>query len=205
MAEQKCHPNAEFQINLYQPTPTGAWQYYDDTGKKLGQGVFGLVYKAQRISTGKFYAVKQVPVKIGLKHYVEREISIMKLLNHPNICQLEDVYRVSNPSLYGLLELSRVDIVLELVDNGVTIYQFAKSKLHEIRSKWLALAPKRVAALAEESKLARYAGEELPSIVENKSAHHVGEQSAFFSIFNALEESLKDIIYQVCKALEVFF
>jgi len=62
--------------------------------EKIGEGTYGVVYKARDRTTGKIIALK----KIRLEHEDEgvpstaiREISLLKELQHPNIVSLHDV------------------------------------------------------------------------------------------------------------------
>ncbi|CAD8180034.1 unnamed protein product [Paramecium octaurelia] len=55
----------------------------------IGQGSFGVVYKAKANETGEIVAVKKV---IQDKRYKNREIQIMQELNHPNIVETKHAY-----------------------------------------------------------------------------------------------------------------
>ncbi|EFO27791.1 CMGC/CDK/CDC2 protein kinase [Loa loa] len=63
--------------------------------EKIGEGSFGMVYKAVDIRTGKLVALKRLCFDRTpdgmLKPAVLREISIMRELDHPNIVRLEEV------------------------------------------------------------------------------------------------------------------
>lgn len=92
----------------------GPWRL----GKTLGSGSTGRVLLAEHITTGQRAAVKVVSKSVlssleqqddkgrdaaGLAYGIEREIIIMKLLNHPNVLRLYDVWETSK-SLYLILE-----------------------------------------------------------------------------------------------------
>ncbi|KAI1786987.1 kinase-like protein [Ganoderma leucocontextum] len=89
----------------------------------LGQGSFATVVKALHKQQGKWYAVKMIPVhslQQGLSdddapclrtthsNIVLREVEILENCQHPNICQLKEVF----------LECGRLNLVLELVHHG---------------------------------------------------------------------------------------
>uniref|UniRef100_A0A0R3RH57 Protein kinase domain-containing protein n=1 Tax=Elaeophora elaphi TaxID=1147741 RepID=A0A0R3RH57_9BILA len=71
--------------------------YFDDYYSKIetiGQGSFGLVYKAADIRTGKLVALKCLfldKTPDGIEPNVLREIAVMRELDHPNIIRLEEV------------------------------------------------------------------------------------------------------------------
>ncbi|KAH0790498.1 CMGC family protein kinase [Histomonas meleagridis] len=54
----------------------------------IGKGTFGTVFKAQT-ADGKLYAIKKV---LQDPHYKNRELSILKEVNHPNCLKLIDYY-----------------------------------------------------------------------------------------------------------------
>jgi len=86
---------------------------------KIGEGTYGVVYKARNKQTNALIALK----KIRLEHEDEgvpstaiREISLLKELQHPNIVQLEDV--VHNDScLYLVFEYLDLDLKRYMDDN----------------------------------------------------------------------------------------
>lgn len=92
------------------PQKIGPWRL----GKTLGRGATGRVLLATHDQTGQRAAVKVV-LKLelnddypdgdagGLPYGIEREIIIMKLLTHPNVLQLYDVWETSK-ALYLVLE-----------------------------------------------------------------------------------------------------
>jgi len=90
------------------PEPPRAARIDDkyELGKVLGRGAFSVVKEGIRKATGKKYAVKCISKKLIDKKemaLLEREIDIMKKLQHPNIIQLMEV--VDEPeTLYLVLE-----------------------------------------------------------------------------------------------------
>jgi serine/threonine protein kinase len=80
--------------------------------EKIGEGTYGVVYKARDRQTGKYLALK----KIRLEHEEEgvpstaiREISLLKELQHPNVVNLIDVVNWNN-KLYLVFEFLDQDL-----------------------------------------------------------------------------------------------
>ncbi|KAJ7028574.1 kinase-like domain-containing protein, partial [Mycena alexandri] len=96
-----------------------------DFAIELGQGTFARVYKALEKGTSKWVAVKVIPqvipaqraktMRFNLSPAGEatafREITIMRSLRHPNICEFLDHFE--NPD-------KSIDIVLEFVEGGAS-------------------------------------------------------------------------------------
>ncbi len=83
-----------------------------ELGKVLGEGTFGKVQLGTHIETGEKVAIK-ILSKAKLQQQnmgsqIKKEISIMKLVNHPNVCNLVEV----------LASRNKIFIVLELVTGG---------------------------------------------------------------------------------------
>ncbi|CUM46661.1 uncharacterized protein AC631_02895 [Debaryomyces fabryi] len=121
----------------------GPWKL----GRTLGRGSTGRVRLAKNINSGKLAAVKIVPksnfkklenpkykrnsvdssgsVKDRLPYGIEREIIIMKLISHPNIMGLYDVWENKN-DLY---------LILEYIEGGELFdYLIKKGKLQEFEA-----------------------------------------------------------------------
>ncbi|XP_043938745.1 serine/threonine-protein kinase 33 [Protopterus annectens] len=80
-------------------------------GKKLGQGNFGIVFEATKIETGKKWAIKKVNREKAGRSAVkllEREVGILKQVNHEHIIHLEEVYETPK----------RMYLVTELCEGG---------------------------------------------------------------------------------------
>ncbi|XP_028566649.2 death-associated protein kinase 2-like isoform X2 [Podarcis muralis] len=92
--------------------------------EKLGSGHFGVVRRCQERCTGSFYAAKSVKVRkrkgsrLGLdREQVEREVSILQQLQHPNIMRLHDVFAGKG----------EVVLILELIHGG-ELFDFIAEK-----------------------------------------------------------------------------
>uniref|UniRef100_A0A8C9L4L9 non-specific serine/threonine protein kinase n=2 Tax=Serinus canaria TaxID=9135 RepID=A0A8C9L4L9_SERCA len=89
--------------------------------EKLGSGHFGVVRLCRERSTGAFYAAKQVKLRRGRlgveRAQVEREVSILRQLQHPNILRLHELFA-------GTAE---VVLVLELISGG-ELFDFIAEK-----------------------------------------------------------------------------
>ncbi|NXL68135.1 DAPK2 kinase, partial [Chordeiles acutipennis] len=79
--------------------------------EKLGSGHFGVVKRCRELSTGVFYAAKFVKTqrcrgsRLGVERaQVEREVTILQQLDHPNIMKLHDLF-VSKAEMVLVLEL----------------------------------------------------------------------------------------------------
>lgn len=66
---------------------------YEKIGK-IGEGTYGVVFKAKDTSTGELYALKKIRLESedeGIPSTAIREIALLKELQHPNIVKLHDV------------------------------------------------------------------------------------------------------------------
>lgn len=83
-----------------------------EIGRTIGEGTFAKVKFAQNAETGESVAMKILDKEAILKHrmvdQIKREISIMKLVRHPNIVRLHEV----------LASRTKIYIILEFVTGG---------------------------------------------------------------------------------------
>lgn len=100
---------------------------------KIGEGTYGVVFKAQEKVTGRFLALK----KIRLEHEDEgvpstaiREISLLKELEHQNIVRLEDVVSHKN-KLYLVFEFLTQDLKRYL-DNHTIEEDLIQSYMYQL-------------------------------------------------------------------------
>ncbi|XP_047330332.1 CBL-interacting serine/threonine-protein kinase 6-like [Impatiens glandulifera] len=96
-----------------------------DLGRQLGHGTFAKVYHARNLQTGKSVAMKvigkEMVVKVGMMEQVKREISVMKMVKHPNIVELYEV----------MASKTKIYIAMELVRGGELFSKIAKGRLRE--------------------------------------------------------------------------
>lgn len=75
--------------------------------KRLGEGAFATVYKVVHKTTGGLFAMKEINLRriksSHTKDMLMREIKLMKLLDHPNIIKIVEVFRQAN-MLYLVME-----------------------------------------------------------------------------------------------------
>eukprot|EP01080_Neovahlkampfia_damariscottae_P008285 gene8285-110_t len=97
--------------------------------EKLGEGTYGVVYKAKDNTTGALLALKKIRLfeDEGVPGTAIREISLLKELAHPNIVLLHDVVNV-NKQIY---------LVFEYLDNDLKQYIDLKRKKTEMLDRIL--------------------------------------------------------------------
>ncbi|NXY62405.1 CDK3 kinase, partial [Callaeas wilsoni] len=80
--------------------------------EKIGEGTYGVVYKARNKRTGQLVALKKIRLDSeseGVPSTAIREISLLKELKHPNIVRLLDVIH-SQKKLYIVFEYLNQDL-----------------------------------------------------------------------------------------------
>ncbi|XP_039018725.1 CBL-interacting serine/threonine-protein kinase 6-like [Hibiscus syriacus] len=96
-----------------------------ELGRMLGHGTFAKVYHARNIQTGKSVAMKVVGkekvIKAGMMEQIKREISVMKMVKHPNIVELHEV----------MASKTKIYFAMELVRGGELFTKVAKGRLEE--------------------------------------------------------------------------
>jgi len=83
--------------------------------EKLGEGTYGIVYKARDVNTGDTLALKKIRLDAedeGIPSTAIREISLLKQLQHPNIVRLYDV----------ILTDQKLTLVFEFLDQDLKKY-----------------------------------------------------------------------------------
>ncbi|CAL5198638.1 unnamed protein product [Lathyrus oleraceus] len=101
-----------------------------EVGRTIGEGTFAKVKFAKHSDTGESVAIKVMAKSTILKHrmveQIKREISIMKIVRHPNIVRLHEV----------LASETKIYIILEFVMGGELYDQIVQQvKLSENESK----------------------------------------------------------------------
>ncbi|XVE98693.1 hypothetical protein REPUB_Repub03eG0129900 [Reevesia pubescens] len=91
----------------------------------LGHGTFAKVYLARNLQIGKSVAMKVVSkekvIKVGMMKQIQREISVRKMMKHPNIVGLHEV----------MASKSKIYFAMELVRGGELFSKIAKGWLKE--------------------------------------------------------------------------
>ncbi|CAI0394473.1 unnamed protein product [Linum tenue] len=91
----------------------------------LGHGTFAKVYHARNLQSGKSVAMKVVGkekvIRVGMMDQIKREISVMKMVKHPNIVELHEV----------MASKSKIYIAMELVRGGELFSKIARGRLRE--------------------------------------------------------------------------
>ena len=88
--------------------------------EKLGEGTYGVVYKAKDRNTGEVVALKKIRLEKeddGVPSTAIREISLLKGLKHPNIVELKEV----------LYSEDKLFLVFEYLDYDLKKYMKAQS------------------------------------------------------------------------------
>ncbi|KAF5782253.1 putative protein kinase CAMK-CAMKL-CHK1 family [Helianthus annuus] len=106
-----------------------------ELGRLLGQGTFAKVYFARNLTTGQSVAIKVIDkekvIHVGLVNQIKREISIMKLVRHPNILQLYEVM-ATKTKIYFALEYAKGGELFDKVANGKLKEQTARRYFHQL-------------------------------------------------------------------------
>lgn len=101
----------------------------------VGEGTYGVVYKAKDKQTDEFVALKRIRLEVedeGIPSTTLREISVLRQLRHPNIVELTDVVQ-SEGRLYLVFEFVDKDLkkYMEACD-GPLSPQLIKSYTHQM-------------------------------------------------------------------------
>nr|XP_043617398.1 CBL-interacting serine/threonine-protein kinase 5-like [Erigeron canadensis] len=96
-----------------------------EMGRLLGQGTFAKVYYAKNLVTCESVAIKVIKKdqvrKEGLMEQITREISVMKLVRHPNVVELKEVMATKR----------KIYFVMEYITGGELFAKVVKGKLKE--------------------------------------------------------------------------
>ncbi|XP_021276011.1 CBL-interacting serine/threonine-protein kinase 25-like [Herrania umbratica] len=96
-----------------------------EMGRLLGKGTFAKVYYGKELTSGESVAIKVISKdqvkKEGMMEQIKREISVMRLVRHPNIVELKEVMATK----------TKIFFVMEYVRGGELFAKVAKGKLKE--------------------------------------------------------------------------
>ncbi|KAK9936593.1 hypothetical protein M0R45_013425 [Rubus argutus] len=96
-----------------------------ELGRLLGKGTFAKVYHARNMRSGQSVAIKIIDKEkvqqVGLIDQIKREISVMRLVRHPNVVQLYEV----------MASKTKIYFAMEYVRGGELFNKVAKGKLKE--------------------------------------------------------------------------
>ncbi|XP_054156118.1 cyclin-dependent kinase 1-like [Oppia nitens] len=105
--------------------------------EKIGEGTYGVVYKARNKKTNQLAALKKIRLENedeGVPSTAIREITLLKELMHPNVVRLEDVIMQEN-KLYLVFEFLSMDLkkyLDSLPTNQLVDEKLVKSYLYQI-------------------------------------------------------------------------
>lgn len=96
-----------------------------ELGRLLGQGTFAKVHYARNLKTGMGVAIKIIDkekvLKVGMIDQIKREISVMRLVRHPNVVELYEV----------MASKTKIYFVMEYAKGGELFNKVSKGKLKE--------------------------------------------------------------------------
>ncbi|KAJ1845631.1 Cyclin-dependent kinase catalytic subunit [Coemansia sp. RSA 2708] len=103
---------------------------------KVGEGTYGVVYKARDLQDGKIVAMKKIRLEVddeGVPSTAIREISLLKELQHENIVKLFDIV-YNDAKLYLVFEFLDLDLkkYMDSVGPGGLSPAQVKSYMHQL-------------------------------------------------------------------------
>ncbi|KAG6421193.1 hypothetical protein SASPL_117743 [Salvia splendens] len=100
-----------------------------ELGRLLGHGTFAKVYHARHVQSGRNVAMKVVGkekvIQVGMMEQVKREISVMKMMHHPNIVELHEV----------MASKSKIYFAMEYVRGGELFAKISRGRLKEASAR----------------------------------------------------------------------
>ncbi|PNT65936.1 hypothetical protein BRADI_3g04630v3 [Brachypodium distachyon] len=108
-----------------------------EIGRHLGQGNFAKVYYARNLISGQGVAIKIIDKdkvsRVGLMVQIKREISIMRLVRHPNVLKLFEVM-ASKSKIYFVLEYAKGGELFNKITKGKLSEDAARKYFHQLIS-----------------------------------------------------------------------
>jgi 5'-AMP-activated protein kinase catalytic alpha subunit len=96
-----------------------------ELGRMLGQGTFAKVYHGRNLASSQSVAIKVIDkekvLRVGMIDQIKREISVMRLVRHPNVVQLHEV----------MASKSKIYFAMEYVRGGELFARVARGRLKE--------------------------------------------------------------------------
>lgn len=117
--------------------------------EKIGEGTYGVVYKARNKKTNQFVALKKIRLESeeeGVPSTSIREISLLKELQHPNVVKLETIL-MQEGKLYLVFEFLSMDLkkYLDSIPNDQMMdSKLLKSYMHQIMVAMLFCHQRRI-------------------------------------------------------------
>nr|AMQ78439.1 CIPK26 [Stipa purpurea] len=106
-----------------------------EIGRHLGQGNFAKVYYARNLTSGQGVAIKMIDKdkvsRVGLMVQIKREISIMRLVRHPNVLKLFEVM-ASKSKIYFVLEYAKGGELFNKITKGKLSEDVARRYFHQL-------------------------------------------------------------------------
>ncbi|UXI15625.1 RecName:DIS3-like exonuclease 2 [Sarcoptes scabiei] len=120
--ENKFIPESQLNCNLDTKNLDyflGSCKYVGDYDQldRIGQGAYGIVYRAKNIKTNEIAALKQIKIedlRWGFPISSIREINILRQLRHPNVVKFHDVVAGK--------ELQNVYLVMEYCEHDLATF-----------------------------------------------------------------------------------
>ncbi|KAL9238544.1 hypothetical protein vseg_012948 [Gypsophila vaccaria] len=108
-----------------------------ELGRQLGQGTFAKVYYGKNIVTHESVAIKVISKeqvrKAGMMEQIEREISVMRIIRHPNVVELKEVM-ASKERIYFIMEYVRGGELFAKILSGRLKEQFSRKYFQQLIS-----------------------------------------------------------------------
>ncbi|GMN35296.1 hypothetical protein TIFTF001_005200 [Ficus carica] len=100
-----------------------------EIGKLLGKGTFAKVYHGKEMASGESVAIKVINKdrvkKEGMMEQIQREISVMRMVRHPNVVELKEVMATK----------TKIFFIMEYVRGGELFAKVARGKLREDQAR----------------------------------------------------------------------